>query len=58
MSAGNWDRRLKIPAPPYKFTPNPSHEGWTCPVCKMGNAPFAMKCGHCDDERRRKEAKK
>lgn len=21
--------------------------GWRCPVCGCGNAPFAMKCGHC-----------
>jgi len=21
--------------------------GWECPVCHKGNAPFAIKCGHC-----------
>lgn len=21
--------------------------GWECPVCHMGNAPFATHCGHC-----------
>lgn len=21
--------------------------GWECPVCHKGNAPFALKCGHC-----------
>jgi len=24
-----------------------SNTGWQCPVCGCGNAPFAMKCGHC-----------
>ena len=23
-------------------------EGWKCPVCEKGNAPFAIKCGHCE----------
>ena len=21
--------------------------GWICPVCGLGNAPQALKCGHC-----------
>ncbi len=25
------------------------NEGWICPVCGKGNAPFSMKCGHCAD---------
>lgn len=24
-------------------------QGWACPVCQKGNAPTAMKCGHCAD---------
>jgi hypothetical protein len=23
-------------------------EGWACPVCGKGNAPWAAKCGHCE----------
>ncbi len=23
--------------------------GWICPACGKGNAPFALKCGHCKD---------
>jgi hypothetical protein len=28
-------------------SPKSGAVGWACPVCGMGNAPFAMKCGHC-----------
>jgi len=24
-----------------------NEKGWECPVCHKGNAPFAIKCGHC-----------
>ena len=27
----------------------PSPTGWRCPVCQKGNAPHAIKCGHCAD---------
>lgn len=32
---------------------SPARIGWKCPVCGTGNAPFALKCGHCDDSARR-----
>jgi len=25
------------------------NEGWKCPVCGKGNAPFQAKCLHCAD---------
>ena len=30
---------------------NTMNIGWQCPVCGCGNAPFAMKCGHCVPEK-------
>ena len=31
---------------PIEIYPTPQ-QGWQCPVCHKGNAPFALKCGHC-----------
>ena len=32
----------------YPQSPKPkSPQGWICPACGCGNAPWASKCGHC-----------
>lgn len=36
------------PKQTYYLDPQPSVKtGWKCPVCGLGNAPAALKCGHC-----------
>ena len=33
--------------PANQLPTNPMQVGWKCPVCGLGNAPFATSCGHC-----------
>jgi len=39
--------RCQPPTRQSNTTQSPPPTGWICPVCHKGNAPHAMKCGHC-----------
>lgn len=55
---GNWrhsgtnplDKYLK-PPPNYDYSlKSPVKDGWICPICKKGKAPFITECG-CKDKK-------
>lgn len=49
-NAAPWDTHpndeIRREIRPVKLTPK-INEGWRCPVCGKGNAPFAFRCQHC-----------
>lgn len=47
-NAGPWPDPDKATGPLNDYeSKRKAKAGWICPVCGRGNAPFALRCGHC-----------